>query len=160
MHKDHLEVFYSKGKFSKVLNLDGTINREKTLKGLGRMLDAKMMMDSKDFDALLEFYTKINGKNKDENNIDFPILELKEDIIDEIVEDLKQLKSITKDIATVDMERSLEEINYQYIFRDNLVKLVGVYGRLSSEFEDLYNLNAAFIQNLPEGPKDDSELIK
>ncbi|WP_314060310.1 hypothetical protein [uncultured Vagococcus sp.] len=119
-----------------------------------------MMMDSKDFDTLLEFYTKINGKNKDENNIDFPILELKEDVIDEIVEDLKKLKSITKDIATIDMERSLEEINYQYIFRDNLVKLVGVYGHLSSEFEDLYNLNAAFIQSLPEGPKDDSELIK
>lgn len=34
----HIEVFDSKGNFSKVLNLDGTINRDKTLKGLGRVL--------------------------------------------------------------------------------------------------------------------------
>ncbi len=37
-HKDHLEVFDSQGKFIKVLNLDGTINQEKTNSGKGRTL--------------------------------------------------------------------------------------------------------------------------
>lgn len=116
------------------------------------------MMDSKDFDTLFEFYKTINQKN--ENSIDFPIMELKEDIIDEIVEDLTQLKKITKELGTLDMDRSLDEINYQYIFRDNLAKLIGIYGHLSSEFEDLYDFHGNFIKSLPEGPQDDSELIK
>ncbi|CAD5900215.1 T7SS effector LXG polymorphic toxin [Carnobacterium maltaromaticum] len=38
LHKDHLEVFDSNGKFRKVLNLDGTINIDKTAKGMGRIL--------------------------------------------------------------------------------------------------------------------------
>lgn len=37
-HKDRLEVFDSNGKFRKVLNLDGTINIDKTAKGMGRKL--------------------------------------------------------------------------------------------------------------------------
>ncbi|MFD2388556.1 hypothetical protein [Enterococcus rivorum] len=38
LHKDHLEVFNSKGKFEKVLNLDGSVNVDKTIRGLGRRL--------------------------------------------------------------------------------------------------------------------------
>ncbi|OEG23490.1 hypothetical protein BCR24_11425 [Enterococcus ureilyticus] len=38
LHKDHLEVFNSNGRFQKVLNLDGSINVEKTAKGMGRVL--------------------------------------------------------------------------------------------------------------------------
>lgn len=38
LHKDHLEVFDKNGKFLKVLNLDGTLNLDKTTKALGRIL--------------------------------------------------------------------------------------------------------------------------
>ncbi|WP_429951351.1 hypothetical protein [Enterococcus sp. AZ101] len=38
MHKDHLEVFNSSGKLEKVLNLDGSVNADKTRKALGRVL--------------------------------------------------------------------------------------------------------------------------
>jgi len=34
LHKDHFEVFDKKGRFEKVLNLDGSINRDKTIKAL------------------------------------------------------------------------------------------------------------------------------
>lgn len=118
------------------------------------------MLNSKDFDTLFDFYKKITQKNKSENRVDFPIVELKEDVIDEIIEDLQALKKIIKELETIDMTKKLDEINYQYVFRDNLTKLIGVYGHLSSEFQDLYKLNAQFIQSLPEGPQDDSELIK
>ena len=38
MHKDHLEVFDKRGNFSTVLNLDGTYNKEKALRGRGRTI--------------------------------------------------------------------------------------------------------------------------
>lgn len=37
-HKNHLEVFDSKGKFKAVLNLDGTINKVKTEAAKGRKI--------------------------------------------------------------------------------------------------------------------------
>ncbi|MCB9229488.1 MAG: pre-toxin TG domain-containing protein [Deltaproteobacteria bacterium] len=39
LHKDHLEVFDSNGKFKHVLNLDGTINVDKTTKAAGRSIN-------------------------------------------------------------------------------------------------------------------------
>ncbi|RQV67630.1 filamentous hemagglutinin N-terminal domain-containing protein [Burkholderia cenocepacia] len=41
MHKDHLEVFDSRGKFSAVVNLDGTVNQSKTNAGQGRRINVK-----------------------------------------------------------------------------------------------------------------------
>jgi hypothetical protein len=38
LHKDHLEVFDERGKFRAVLNLDGTLNQDKTNKAKGRRL--------------------------------------------------------------------------------------------------------------------------
>ena len=38
LHKDHLEVFDKNGKFKLVLNLDGTLNQDKTKKAEGRSL--------------------------------------------------------------------------------------------------------------------------
>ncbi|MGX7419695.1 hemagglutinin [Carnobacterium gallinarum] len=38
LHKDHLEVFDSNGSFKEVLNLDGTVNRDKTIKAAGRII--------------------------------------------------------------------------------------------------------------------------
>ncbi|MBD8146548.1 hypothetical protein IFT70_23200 [Pantoea agglomerans] len=38
MHKDHLEVFDKNGNFKAVLNLDGSVNIEKTNAGQGRRL--------------------------------------------------------------------------------------------------------------------------
>lgn len=98
---------------------------------------------------------------KNKNSIsEFAINDLREDVIDEIVEDLQALKVIVKQLATIDMDKELNEINYQYVFRSNLVKLIGIYGHLSTEFEDLYNFHSDFIKSLPEGPQDDSELVK
>ena len=41
LHKDHLEVFDSRGNFKKVLNLDGTVNSTKTKAAAGRKIDIK-----------------------------------------------------------------------------------------------------------------------
>lgn len=41
MHKDHLEVFDSRGRFSAVVNLDGTVNQSKTNAGQGRRINVK-----------------------------------------------------------------------------------------------------------------------
>ena len=38
LHMDHLEVFNKQGKFEKVLNLDGTINKMKSTRGIGRKI--------------------------------------------------------------------------------------------------------------------------
>ncbi|MWN32928.1 hemagglutinin [Gilliamella sp. Pra-s54] len=38
LHKDHIEVFNSRGKFKFVLNLDGSLNRDKTAQAKGRRL--------------------------------------------------------------------------------------------------------------------------
>lgn len=35
LHRNHLEVFDSRGKISRVLNIDGTINQAKTLQSIG-----------------------------------------------------------------------------------------------------------------------------
>ena len=39
LHKDHLEVFHKNNHFEKVLNLNGTYNKIKTIKGYGRRYD-------------------------------------------------------------------------------------------------------------------------
>ncbi|WP_230939471.1 hemagglutinin repeat-containing protein [Burkholderia diffusa] len=41
LHKDHLEVFDSKGNFKSVVNLDGSVNQSKTDAGSGRKLNIK-----------------------------------------------------------------------------------------------------------------------
>nr|WKF57911.1 Toxin CdiA [Paraburkholderia busanensis] len=41
MHKDHLEVFDSRGKFKAVVNMDGTVNGSKTNAGQGRRINVK-----------------------------------------------------------------------------------------------------------------------
>ena len=41
MHKDHLEVFDSRGKFKAVVNMDGTLNDSKTSAGQGRKINVK-----------------------------------------------------------------------------------------------------------------------
>nr|WKF57913.1 hypothetical protein HUO10_002407 [Paraburkholderia busanensis] len=41
LHKDHLEVFDSRGNFRAVVNLDGTVNDSKTDSGSGRKINVK-----------------------------------------------------------------------------------------------------------------------
>ncbi|CAB3808901.1 hemagglutinin repeat-containing protein [Paraburkholderia caffeinilytica] len=41
LHKDHLEVFDSKGNFTGVVNLDGSLNVDKTSSGSGRKINVK-----------------------------------------------------------------------------------------------------------------------
>lgn len=41
LHKDHLEVFDSRGKFRAVVNMDGTVNQSKTDAGQGRRINVK-----------------------------------------------------------------------------------------------------------------------
>lgn len=125
------------------------------------------------FNDLFKIYEQINMKNgekidlsgfKIDNEVSDGekgvVYDFKEDVIDEIAEDLTELKNIVTELKTLNMDRNLNEINYEYIFRGNLAKLIGIYGNLSSEFSDLYDFHGKFIQSLPEGPQDDSELIQ
>lgn len=41
LHKDHLEVFDSTGNFKHVLNLDGSLNNQKTDMAKGRHINVK-----------------------------------------------------------------------------------------------------------------------
>ncbi|MGG5341552.1 hypothetical protein [Enterococcus sp. AZ192] len=131
-----------------------------------------MTINSQIFLDLLKIYEQINNKNG--NKIDLTafkidddvaegenaiVSDLKEDVIEDIIEELQNLREIVKELNNVDMSKSLDELNYMHKFKLNIVKLNSVYLSLSNDFDDLYEFHSKFIQSLPEGPKDDSELI-
>ncbi|MTD40257.1 hypothetical protein GIX45_16875 [Erwinia sp. CPCC 100877] len=119
----------------------------------------------KNLKQLFEFYQTINQKNNGKLNLeDFEIDEdnkvnVEEDIIDNISHDLRELENIINSLGQLKMDKTLDEINYDLVFHDGIARLIGVYADLSSEFTDLYEFHSKFVQSLPEGPKDDSELI-
>lgn len=131
-----------------------------------------MTISSQIFLDLLKTYEQVNRKNG--NKIDLTafkidndvaegeksiVYDLKEDVIDDIIEELQNMKEIMTELNSIDMSKSIEELNYMYKFKLNMVKLISVYSSLSSDFDDLYEFHSKFVQSLPEGPKDDSELI-
>ncbi|MBP2098624.1 hypothetical protein [Enterococcus rivorum] len=131
-----------------------------------------MIIGSDDFYDLFEFYKKVNEKNGNKLNlssykVDTDVAEgekniaysLKEDVIEEIIEDLEELKAITKDLKSVDTSQAIDEIVSDYQFKSNLVKLIGIYGHLSAQFEDFYDFHVEFLKSLPEMTKEDSERI-
>jgi hypothetical protein len=119
----------------------------------------------KNLEQLFEFYRIINQKNDEKLNLeDYEIddenrVNVKEDIIENIMHDLKELDNIIHSLNQLEMDRTLDEINYDFIFHDGIARLIGVYVDLSSEFTDLCKFHSKFIQSLPEGPQDDSELV-
>ncbi|MBM7687308.1 hypothetical protein BCR24_11430 [Enterococcus ureilyticus] len=131
-----------------------------------------MTISSQVFLDLLKLYEQVNEKNG--NKIDLTafkidndvaegeksiVYDLKEDVIDDIIDELKNMKEIMTELNSIDVTKSMEELNYMYKFKLNMVKLIGIYSSLSSDFDDLYEFHSKFLQSFPEGPKNDSELL-
>ncbi|CAD5900216.1 hypothetical protein [Carnobacterium maltaromaticum] len=132
-----------------------------------------MTIDSNIFNDLFKIYEHINIKNgekidlsafKTDNEVADGekgiVYDFKEDVIDDIIEELQNLKNITNEFKKIDFSQNIDEMSLLYDFRLNLVKLISVYASLSSDFNELYDFHGEFIKSLPEGPEDDSELIK
>ncbi|WP_208970484.1 hypothetical protein [Listeria valentina] len=121
-----------------------------------------MMEETKNIEKLYSFYVlmlskmgnkKINlSKFKTEDNIDY---DLKEDVFDNIEENLKQLVKASKELQEIDLSKDFTEINHSQLFHKNIVELMGVLRRLSIAFEDLADFNELFIQSLPDPAESD-----
>ncbi|MCA5014044.1 MULTISPECIES: hypothetical protein [unclassified Enterococcus] len=116
-------------------------------------------MATSDLDVVYNFYKNFNDKNSDNSLEQKELLDFKEEVVENINYDLAKLEEILQKIQKIDMTKSLNEINYSYAFRDVLTDLNSTLVDLSSEFSDFHKFNIKFIGKLPEGPKDDSELI-
>ncbi len=120
------------------------------------------MEETKNIEKLYSFYVlmlskmgnkKINlSKFKTEDNIDY---DLKEDVFDNIEENLKQLVKASKELQEIDLSKDFTEINHSQLFHKNIVELMGVLRRLSIAFEDLADFNELFIQSLPDPAESD-----
>ncbi|MHC5252737.1 hypothetical protein ACYRFS_09220 [Listeria kieliensis] len=120
------------------------------------------MSEIKNIETLYSFYTlmqtkigneKINlSKFKTESNIDY---DLKEDVFDNIEENLKQLVTASKELQELDLSKDFTEINHSQLFHRNIAELMGILRRLSVAFEDLADFHELFIQSLPDPAESD-----
>ncbi|MHC5278725.1 hypothetical protein ACYRFT_00455 [Listeria kieliensis] len=121
-----------------------------------------MMEEIKNIEKLYSFYTlmlnkmgnkKINlSKFKTEDNIDY---DLKEDVFDNIEEDLNQLMKASKELQEIDLSKDFTEINHSQLFHKNIAELMGILRGLSVAFEDLADFHELFIQSLPDPAESD-----
>ncbi|MDA9470054.1 hypothetical protein [Enterococcus sp. 5H] len=111
-------------------------------------------MNNIDWKTLVKFYEDVDKKNKEEYASDFPIKILKEDILEEIEDDLKELQQTINKIKSIDVHADLNVLNSNQMFKEQLIMLLGIYGHLNTEFEQLYDLHSQFIKQLPEWTED------
>jgi len=111
-------------------------------------------VENADWKTLVKFYEEIDKKNKKEYTSDFPIKKLKEDVLEEIEDDLKELQQTIATIKSIDVDVDLNVLNSNQMFKEQLIILLGIYGHLNTEFEQLYDFHAQFIKQLPEWDED------
>ena len=115
LHKDHLEIIDKTGKVKYVLNLDGTINADKTAKAIGRVIkdgDKKMIDMVMHFSKIINYLENIIIENKFDNELVYMLNEQKENLNDcknlikEFEDELVELKTI----EPIESDKTLDKL--------------------------------------------------
>ena len=99
--------------------------------------------------------SKINVSGNAANDVDYSF---KEDVVEEIQENLKEFKDCIAALKKIDLKDDIHDTIYLYSFVSNMNKLYRVMRNLSVSFADFQDLDVEISKNLPNGPNDDSEL--